>query len=308
MDNDPGTPEDDEADMTVAEGLGVWLREARTDRALTTAAVAQALHLDVDIVEALESEAFESLGATVFAKGHVRAVATYLGLDVEEAARRFHSASGTAIDAQPDLIVQYHSKPPRDRRWAVGAVFALLLVLIAGLAWVVWVLTRDGSATEPVAVASTATPAETTVAAETAVEPVSEAEETVDSFAERLNRARIDESAAQAVSAAPDRAQATPTRESVVTPVANRDAGTAAPSGAVEFEFSASCWYEVRDAGGTRVAYGTAQPGLTRTIRGTRPLSVVIGVADAVTVRVDGGEFAITPAMRRGRTARFSIP
>ncbi|MEL7310147.1 MAG: RodZ domain-containing protein [Pseudomonadota bacterium] len=300
MDTDSGKTEED-LDATVAEGLGSWLREARKDRALTAAAVAQALHLDVGIVDALESESFDALGATVFAKGHVRAVANYLGLDSDEAARRFHSASGTAENVQPDLIVQYHSKPPSDRRWALGLLIALLLMLIAGLVWVVWNLTQA-----KVQAQADDAPAPPPVVESTPTALSSDPATTSDDFAARLDQARATESSAEQPPAS-----VAPMSEAPATPVpaqTSAAAETATSTAGVVFSFNESCWYEVRDANGNRIAYGTARSGLTRTITGARPLSVVIGVADAVTVSVDGSDFAITPAMRRGRTARFSIP
>lgn len=298
---------DDEvlSEPTVTSGVGHWLQEARKDKDLTAEAVAQALHLDIEIIQALESESFDTLGAPVFAKGHLRAVANYLGLDVDEAARRFHDCSGLAEDSQPELIVSYHSKPPKDRQWVIGVVLLVLLVLVGALGWALWSLradSDDGSVVDSIGEAQSPTPLselEDVTAADIAASDTVASSDT--DFAARLAAAEARAQVASPTTIAPEPVTATP----AAVPQSSRPAAT---SGSVELRFSESCWYEVRDVNGTRVAYGTARPGLVRRLEGQRPLNVVLGVADAVSITVDGSEFVITPAMRRGRTARFEIP
>ncbi|MEM6819378.1 MAG: RodZ domain-containing protein [Pseudomonadota bacterium] len=291
---DEQSPPEAEDDVTVAAGVGHWLAEARLDRDLTTAGVAQALHLDVQIVEALESESFDKLGATVFAKGHLRAVAGYLGLDQEEAARRFHASSGIGEDKLPDLIVSYHSKPPREKKWLVGGLIALLALLTLALVWVIWTLVQSNMGAD-----------EADSAAQISEPVVSEPERspgtTEDTAGAQLAAVR-DRLTEQPVASA-DRSELTSGSDDVSTP-------TPAPiaTGTVELRFTESCWYEVRDANGTRVAYGTAEPGLVRQIDAERPLRLILGVADAASIVVDGQALEITDSMRRGRTARVNIP
>lgn len=297
---------DDEvlSEPTVTSGVGHWLQEARKDKDLTAEAVAQALHLDIEIIQALESESFDALGAPVFAKGHLRAVANYLGLNADEAARRFHDSSGLAEDSQPELIVSYHSKPPKDRRWIIGVVLLVLFVLVGALGWALWSLradTDDGSTLDTADEVQSSTPLskpEEPAADAAASDRVASSDS---DFAARLAAAEAQAEVASPTTTEPEPVTATPT----AVPQSSRPVAT---SGSVELRFSESCWYEVRDANGTRVAYGTAQPGLVRRLDGQRPLNVVLGVADAVSITVDGSEFVITPAMRRGRTARFEIP
>ncbi len=288
------SPPEAEDDVTVAAGVGHWLAEARRDRDLTTAGVAQALHLDVQIVEALESESFDKLGATVFAKGHLRAVAGYLGLDQEEAARRFHASSGIGEDKLPDLIVNYHSKPPRERKWLVGGLVALLVLLTLALAWVIWTLVQSNMQAR-----------DTEVTAPTSEPEISEPEPTtgVAGSAADAQLAAVRDRLTDAPAESADPPQGTPVTSEIENP-----APEPAETGAVELRFSESCWYEVRDAGGNRVAYGTAEAGLVRQIEAERPLRIVLGVADAVSIVVDGQAFEITDSMRRGRTARVDIP
>lgn len=75
--------------MTAQEGpqerppLGAALTSAREAAGLTTLQVAQAINLRETVVRAIEADDFSLCGGDVYAKGHLRAYARYVGLDVE---------------------------------------------------------------------------------------------------------------------------------------------------------------------------------------------------------------------------------
>jgi len=75
----------------------------------------------------------------------------------------------------------------------------------------------------------------------------------------------------------------------------------------VTLQFDGDCWTEITDAAGDRLFFGLGATGRTVDIAGAPPLSVLFGNADNVRVRVDGLDYPIPAASRRGRTARFSI-
>jgi hypothetical protein len=56
------------------EGPGGRLRHEREERGLTVQQVAEELKLDAAVIIALEQNDFPSLGAPVFARGHLRTV------------------------------------------------------------------------------------------------------------------------------------------------------------------------------------------------------------------------------------------
>ena len=58
------------------EGPGVQLRRAREAKGLLVHDIAQELHLDEWMLQALEEDDFTALGAPVFAKGHMRKYGT----------------------------------------------------------------------------------------------------------------------------------------------------------------------------------------------------------------------------------------
>src|SRR3954467_11701639 len=63
---------------------GQTLRRAREQRNLTLQQIADELHLDMRLVQSLESDDFFSLGAPVYAKGYLRKYALLVGLAADE--------------------------------------------------------------------------------------------------------------------------------------------------------------------------------------------------------------------------------
>ena len=72
-------------------------------------------------------------------------------------------------------------------------------------------------------------------------------------------------------------------------------------------EFLGDCWTEIIDASGRRLYFQLGRSGRTVNVSGPGPLSVLFGDADNVDVRVDGEDFTIPAAGRRGQTARLMI-
>ena len=76
----------------------------------------------------------------------------------------------------------------------------------------------------------------------------------------------------------------------------------------VSLEFTEDCWTEVTDSAGERLLFNLGRAGSSVTVSGTPPLSVLLGSADGVTVTVDGQDYPIRDADRRGRTASLTLP
>ncbi len=74
-----------------------------------------------------------------------------------------------------------------------------------------------------------------------------------------------------------------------------------------EFVFSADSWVDVRDASGTRLVYELGRKGTTRSLRAEAPLTVFLGYADGVEVRIEGQPWPVPDRVRRGNTARFTL-
>ncbi len=69
--------------------LGDILRKARESRKLTASQVAQATHMKVQTVEAIEREDFSRMPAAIYCKGFIKLYAEYMGLDPDPLTREY---------------------------------------------------------------------------------------------------------------------------------------------------------------------------------------------------------------------------
>lgn len=72
------------------------------------------------------------------------------------------------------------------------------------------------------------------------------------------------------------------------------------------FTFSAESWVEVRAADGSKLLFGLFNKGETREVSGEVPISVLLGNASGVDVRVNGKDFDLAPHSR-DNIARFEL-
>jgi len=119
----------------MAEGIGARLRGARERSRLTILQAAEKLHLDPDILEALEANDFAALGAPVFVKGHLRHYAELVG---ESPEALFDLYAQEARVPPPDLTRV--PKPLADDagKLVAPAVLVVIGFAVAGTVW--WVL------------------------------------------------------------------------------------------------------------------------------------------------------------------------
>ena len=104
-----------EADTTEAEAQGPRggerLAEARREKQISVLEIAKELHIDEMKVRALEKNAFEKLGAPVFAKGHLRKYAQLVGVNGDDVLADYYRL--TRADS-PQPVVSLRRRPKRD--------------------------------------------------------------------------------------------------------------------------------------------------------------------------------------------------
>jgi cytoskeleton protein RodZ len=259
----------------MSEGIGARLRGARERSRLTILRAAERLHVDPDILEALEADDFAALGAPVYVKGHLRHYAELVG-ESPEALFEIYS-QGTKVPP-PDLT--RIPKPVADDagRLVAPAVIVVIGFAVAGTVW--WGLSLShrgwliaGSHAVPITV-SVVTPGQPE----------------------------------QPVSLALAGATVAPEGHAARSP--NGDQTGAAPArGQIQavFVYSADSWTEVYDATGRRLLYGLSLGHATRRLEGVAPFSVLLGDASGVTIEVGGHTASISPFVRPNNTAWFLI-
>jgi cytoskeleton protein RodZ len=123
-----------------AGGIGARLRAGREKLGLTVLQVAERIHTDPKIVDAIEAENYEALGAPVYARGHIRHYAELVG---ESAAELIALYSDLSKVAQPDLtrIVKAPSGSASNKLVA-PALLVLAVFAVAGAVWWVSALSK----------------------------------------------------------------------------------------------------------------------------------------------------------------------
>jgi cytoskeleton protein RodZ len=110
---------------TGRRGIGRLLRLTRESREIELTEVAKTLRIRLAYLEAIEHATYDQLPGPVYVLGFVRAYAEYLGLDGEEAVRRF-KREDKALESQPDLSFPV---PLAERSIPGGRILVTALVL-----------------------------------------------------------------------------------------------------------------------------------------------------------------------------------
>lgn len=117
-------------DMTPQhDTLGADLRAARLRLGEDLGSVSVALRIRKEHLEAIETSNYGALPGTTYAIGFVRAYADFLGLDPNDAVKRFKKEIGARVEAQP-LTFPEAQDEARLGYWSLFGLAALLCVAI----------------------------------------------------------------------------------------------------------------------------------------------------------------------------------
>ena len=294
---------------------GERLREAREAQQITLLEIAKELHLDEYKVRALEQNDFEVLGAPVFAKGHLRKYAELVDVDEREILGDYHELTRAA--GMPP-VVGARRRPGSELSPGPWIAFVLVLLALGFAYW--WFTSGNARSTAPAPAGETPEIDSGSSGGSASVDPQDVVPPPAGSD---LPGDRPPDAAGTVLPAASGDDASTAGTESAVSPTASsidtgRDAGAAvaaatAPEAVsqrvvLSLSFGEDCWTEVSDATGRRLFFGLGRAGTDIEVDGEPPLSVLLGSADQVEVRVDGDDYQIQPEQRRGRTARLSLP
>jgi cytoskeleton protein RodZ len=297
-------------------GIGSRLRAGRERVGLTILQAAERLHVDAKILESLEAENFDSLGAPVYARGHLRHYAELVGESGQELNALYSSLIGTVL--QPDLT-QIAKAPPstESNRMILPALLGLSVFAVAGAVWWISSMSVKRPATAPVVVVgkTTADPSMPQTLDQTPVTPALRAPATVESGAPATLAP-----AAQNAAASQPRAGTTAVKGAAPTNAAATTSGASSPAVAavdaaahsahdsqLTLRFSADSWTEVYDSAGQRLFYDVGAANSVRVLKGTPPLRVVVGNASGVSVEINGHNTSMAKLSQKDGSAQITI-
>jgi cytoskeleton protein RodZ len=262
------TPLDPTSAGRYAEGCGSALRQARQRAELSLQEVGSQLKMPVRVVQALEEENWQVLGAPVFVRGQLRSYARLLKVDVEPYLER-----ADLQGVRPAELVSHSHTPRYQRVLESVARRAVYVVITAAIAVPVWVATQShlGQGSSQATASLDVVPAPAA-----SVEPGAAGKQT----------------AAAGTQAAPYVASLTPLP---------RNGGNG-----LTLRMTGDSWVQIDAPGGVNLEHGLLKAGEERSFRNGEVARVVLGNAAAVEVQQAGSTVDLTP-YKRANIARFAV-
>ena len=273
-----------EADKAQGPLAGERLAAARRAQQITVLEVAKELHLDEPKVRALEQNNFDVLGAPVFAKGHLRKYAMLVGVDNDDVLQDYYRLNRAA--GMPPVVGKVRKLA---RQSSPGPWIAMIVIFVIAAAAYWWFVV---AATPPPMMQD-----DTVIVppVDDAMAPANDGSDPAEPIAlleadpEMSDEAVFISLAEQAMPPA-----------FTTQPVADGQVR-------LTMTFSGDCWTEISDASGRQLYRDLGRDGSSVNVSGQAPLSVLLGNADNVRVRINGTDYAISPADREGQMARLTI-
>ena len=121
--------------MTTESSVGSFLKQKREGQGLSLDQVASLTRIQSKFLHALEEETFADLPEQVFTRGFVRTYARSLGINEEDALRRFSEASSAFYERGLQEQQQVHEKIQEERQGKLNRnlVMGITVVILIGL-------------------------------------------------------------------------------------------------------------------------------------------------------------------------------
>lgn len=292
--------------------VGERLKAERERRGMSTQKVADEMHLDVWVIDALETGDYQRIGPEVYARGHLKRYASILGLPAASVASGFEAK--TPITAQvgstPAVVMRMpRGAAPIRAPWPQIASIVLLAAVAAAAWFRPWQHRVAPAHTAAQSATASNTPATNASTVATGAGSTSSGDAGAMGAQSNGGEASGADASADGRSAADTASSAAASADSsdaAARPAAAADPGPAGAGHArLRLSFSADSWVEVHDATGRRVFAGNGRANSVQTISGEAPLTVYLGYAGGVQLEVNDRAVAIGPQFVSGDVARF---
>lgn len=269
---------------------GKRLSEARDEKGMSVADVAQALHMSTAYVKALEADDYERLPEPAFVKGYLRNYARLVGLPGDDIANMFSQVMAEEVAVSASERADQPNTEVAQQSWLLYAgigVFALIIVL-----W--FAFSSDAS---DVSVQSVGVNDEQVAVAvgELADDEAFLAGGAIDSVSPAPLPTDLDEMSTVV--------EVSVEAEQVLTPLAK---AVAVSADVLKVTFSDDCWVKVSDATGATVFTGQKSAANKLVVRGQSPFRVTLGNAAAVSSITVNDSSVSVPTARPGRVLTLS--
>ena len=263
---------------------GERLANKRSEKELSVNQVAREIKIEPHVIEMIENNDFESIGAPVFVKGYLRQYSELVDLDPDLIIEKY-SAINSVEDSPPivndsvDQISKYVLTP----KIILISIF-VILISYGVLASVFGIFGNK----------------------EAVVIKMETETESLESLLPPVTAPQIDSSETQIDEILEMETETEPI-ESLL------------PSTTDEFFieenlmnltiiYSGLCWTEIFDANGERLFYGLGDQDREVNIEGLPPFDVMLGAADnLLEIKFEGREYNVVDSIRRGEVLRFKV-
>ncbi|USP03935.1 DUF4115 domain-containing protein [Vibrio sp. LQ2] len=300
------TEQDNITESTPKVQPGTLLKEKREALGLTQKQVADRLRLRVTIIQNIEENNFDSDLVATFTRGYLRSYAKAVGLAEHLVLDAFEES--VTPEPQEQTMQSFSKKTKREKHDSrIMTITWIILLVIIGMSSLWWWQNNEQDTLKP----DQGTEAVSAVADQAAAPATEEVQPEFNTIeptqAEAESDAQPSEEPTGDEMAMEDPMPAQ--EEAVVEPQTTPAASTAeATSGdLLTMNFSSDCWVQVKDATGKTLSTGIKKAGETLNLRGQKPLQVILGAPEGVSVT-----FASEPVdlsgYTSGKVARFTLP
>ena len=263
---------------------GDRLANTRKEKELSVNQVAREIKIEPRVIEMIENNDFESIGAPVFVKGYLRQYSELVGLDPDLIIEKYNAIN--SIEDSPPIVndsVDQISKYVLTPRIILIAIFVILISL-GVLATVFGIFGNN----EPVVIKMETE----TESLEPLLPPVSELP--IDSSEIQMDETLEMETETESLEPLfPSIADEFFIEENMMN---------------LNIIYSGLCWTEVFDANGERLFFGLGDQDREVNIKGLPPFDVMLGAADnLLEIKLEGREYNVVDSVRRGEVLRFTV-
>ncbi len=254
------------------QGCGALLREARTKAGMSLQDVATRLKMPSRVLQSLEQEEWQALGAPVFVRGQLRSYARLLKVDIEEYLQQAH----LDVVKPVELVSRSHTSG-LERFLDTLKRRAVYIVITLGLVIPVWMGARSHLGA-----------------------PAIQQTASLDVLPDQSSSVGGGEPSATRTEKPAIPATNKPYTASMVPSMA------AASSPALRLSFNGESWVQINAPDGSRLQQALMKPGDSLSYQAGQVGRVVLGNASAVEVQ-QGGSTVDTVPFQRANVARFTV-